>query len=382
MTQYCPDVFKSVYIRRLDVDNIEVGFCCQNHIKKCKNSELRDVLEIKRQSYLKIPKDPQCKTCWEVEDHKGSSRRQAAIEWYSHHGIPFDNQEQLVSLDWNSDNICNLACITCGPVFSSRWSSEIGNHTWQESRRYDYSIRKNSVVDSLDFSAIQRVYFNGGEPFMSQDHIEILNRIDQQDRLPYCEISYNTNGTQQISQDCLDLLRKARLVRISISIDAIGKEFNYIRWPGKWSKIEKFIQALQSLDFNVILDISCTVGVHNVFSLDKLINWHENTCSHNKQGDPVSLNIQTVGPISHGGKVLSLANISPTLAQSAITYLKRIKHRHNQIDYLIQCVSTSSGDDSPWINYLDELDKKRCTRWQDYLPVLYQESSKLNNSGK
>lgn len=382
MTSYCPDVFKSIYIRSVDTDDVEVGFCCQNQTSRCRNSEISATLESKRQSYLTTLQDKQCDNCWKVENNHGTSRRHAAIDWYDHLDISLDDKKQLISLDWNSDNLCNLACITCGPVFSSRWSSEIKNHSWKEIKQYNHHASKNTVYDLLDFSSIQRVYFNGGEPFMSQDHIEILKRIDQHNRLSHCEISYSTNGTQQIPRDCLDLWKKSRLVRITISIDAIDKEFDYIRWPGKWITVTNFIQSLRTLDFNVILDINCTVGIHNVFSLGNLIDWHKNTCSHNIQGDPVSLNIQTVGPISRGGEVLSLSNISARLAQRVIDYLEKIKDQNTQIDHLIWCARGSDGEDLPWVDYLTELDKKRRSRWQDSLPVLYQEFNKLANSGK
>jgi len=278
----------------------------------------------------------------------------------------------LVSLDWNSDNLCNLACISCGPRFSSRWSAEISHYPWDDNRRYEVSTRDNQVLNIVDFSNLRRVYFNGGEPLMSRDHINILTRLQSQGVLGQCEISYNTNGTQALHPEFVSLWRQARLVRVMVSVDAVGAAFEYVRWPAKWHQVQEFINKIYKLDLNVIVDITCTVGIHNVFELPTLIEWFDNTCRTNPSGDPSCLNLQQVGDIGYGGRVLDVANIGNYLAARAFTALEPLVNKFPMINVLIDAMQSGSKDPKDWKHYLEQLDRVRGTNWKKSLSKLQE----------
>lgn len=365
---HCPDVWKNLYIRPLNQQQVHLAFCCQNSTVQTNIAQWQDTIKRKRQNFIDNDWPDQCDNCWKVEKRNGTSKRQQELIWHQSHDSDQNCDDELTVLEWNCDNLCNLACISCGPIFSSRWSTEIKKYSWTDEHQYQ-SRHDNSFYNHLDLSKLKRVYFNGGEPLMSKDHLQILEKLKNLKILGECEISYNTNGTIIPDQIMIDLWQQARLIRVFVSIDAIEQEFEFIRWPARWQQTLDFIQKLKSLSFNVIIDITCTLGIHNVFSLGKIYNWYSTQCKFNHQGDHVTLNLQSCSPISHGGKVLNLENISARLAKLASQYLNDLDADINLSSFIEQC-QTANGNDQEWVLYLENLSSQRKLNWQQSLPEL------------
>lgn len=374
---YCPDVWKNLYVSKIDHEQVRLGFCCQNQTTPADKNNWKEIIHKKRQDFSADSWPDQCGNCWRAEKAGASSKRHQEINWYTQQGILQDTSAELIALEWNSENLCNLACITCGPIFSSRWNSEIGKYPWVEIERY-HPANQNQFLLNLDLSDVRRVYFNGGEPLMSHDHTQIMQALQDVGVLNQCEIAYNTNGTVMPDQNCLDLWKEARLIRIFVSIDAIEGAFEFIRWPAKWTAILNFLSFLKSQSFNIIIDITCTLGIHNIFSLHKLHAWYTEHCSRNHQGDPVSLNLQPCGPISHGGKVLALDNISPRLSKLVTQYLSELDIDIN-LQLFHSICADACGNDQNWIAYLDQLSAARKMDWKKQLPELVTQYNIIEN---
>lgn len=361
--KYCPDVWKGLYVEKKSIDSVSVGFCCQSNRTIVKNyAELDQIHHGRRQNFEK-----HCKNCWKIEDAGGKSRRHATIDWFSNNQINQDQTTELITLDWNSENVCNLACITCGPRYSSRWNQEMSSYAFDDENHYS-NCRQNVFWKTLNFTALQRIYFNGGEPLLVNDHVEILTHLQDIKQLSRVEVVYNTNCTVIPSQQVLDLWKQARMVRLHLSIDAVNSAFEFIRWPAKWAQVLKFIDFIQSQSFNIIIDITCTVGIHNILEVDEFLSWQQKNLLVNHQGDPVTVNIQPTGPISTGGNLLQLKHIGPTLSQVILPQLSLVR-KHVAWHWINQQLQSTVADLS-WIDYLDQLGQKRKCDWKTALPKL------------
>lgn len=382
--KYCPDVWKSLYIQKKSNETVDVGFCCQNCTDEIPNhiEALRSIIEKKQHDFKNNPNSSQCDNCWKNEETGSPSRRHASINWFDNNHITSDTTNKLISLDWNSENICNLACISCGPKFSSRWRQEILNYSFNDSSddKYINNLKDNKFWKLLDLSNLKRLYFNGGEPLLSLDHKEILAYLKEIQQLSEIELSYNTNGTIVPDNEVLDYWKNVKLLRISISIDAIDQAFDFIRWPAKWEQILTFINFINQQSFNTIIDITCTIGIHNILEVDKLIAWQKTNLLTNMQGDPVTLNFQMVGKFSHGGTVLSLDNISRDLAGYILPQLVEIKNY--SVWPTIEQILLNANSNNPGVDYLDELSTRRNVNWKDHLPTLAESLRISQISGK
>jgi hypothetical protein len=71
MNNYCPEIYKGLFVDRWNDDHIKVGPCCQSTIEKTPtkdfnfttNSHLQDL----REQFNQGKKPKECNRCWHVE---------------------------------------------------------------------------------------------------------------------------------------------------------------------------------------------------------------------------------------------------------------------------------------------------------------------------
>jgi MoaA/NifB/PqqE/SkfB family radical SAM enzyme len=106
------------------------------------------------------------------------------------------------------------------------------------------------------------IHFSGGEPLMQKEHYEILKLLIAKNKTKV-RIRYNTNLSMQGlgEQNVFDLLEKFDNVYILGSIDAIGKQGEYIRKGFDWEV------ALEWLDTAKKRLPKCGIGISTVYSI-------------------------------------------------------------------------------------------------------------------
>jgi MoaA/NifB/PqqE/SkfB family radical SAM enzyme len=123
---------------------------------------------------------------------------------------------------------------------------------------------------------IQYIEFTGGEPFMIQEHFELLQGLVDRNLAQNIEIHYNTNGTQYPEQ-APAIWQHFRHVEIAFSIDDVGARFEYQRTGAVWAEVEANIERFQQLRAqysNITLQVCSTVNVFNVLYLPELAKWN------------------------------------------------------------------------------------------------------------
>jgi MoaA/NifB/PqqE/SkfB family radical SAM enzyme len=122
---------------------------------------------------------------------------------------------------------------------------------------------------------IQYIEFTGGEPFMIQEHFDLLQRLVDQGLAGGIEVHYNTNGTQWPEQ-AENIWCHFKTVEIAFSIDDVAERFEYQRSNATWSEvcanIERF-KVMRSQHKNIRLQVCTTVNVFNVYYLEQVAQW-------------------------------------------------------------------------------------------------------------
>jgi molybdenum cofactor biosynthesis enzyme MoaA len=80
-----------------------------------------------------------------------------------------------------------------------------------------------------------------------------------------------TNATVW-NQRWQNALKRFKLVRIMLSIDAIEDEYEYIRYPAKWQQVEHNVKQMM-LNKNFKIIVYAVVQNLNIGVLEKLIDW-------------------------------------------------------------------------------------------------------------
>ena len=196
---------------------------------------------------------------------------------------------------------------------------------------------------------------------LNNDHLSLLEKLNDNDLLKDVFISYNTNATIKPSPRLIELWKQARLVKIFFSIDATDSAFEYIRWPANWNQTQDNMLSLkQTLPGNVMFGINATVGCYNIFEIRHVWEWFLKNIRTNNSGDESDFCWQMANNYN-------ISNLLITAKQEAISYLNNIPELQGIVSYLrtsIDCVPSNQ-----WITKLDELDAKRGNSWRDSLHV-------------
>lgn len=360
---WCPDIYRGIFIDRHNSNQIKVSPCCQaqTSIEKVEgfNFNTSPHLTQLRERFDRGEKPEECAVCWQSEDLGTKSRRQGAIEFFQFPEV--DRHVSLQRIDYNATWACNLACVMCSPQLSSLWAKQQNLVKSELSKLGRYFRNQNKFLDTLAVTDIKKIHFNGGEPLLNNDHLDMLFKLEQQDVLKNTEISYNTNGTIMPNKKTIELWSKSRLVKIYFSIDAIGPAFEYIRWPGVWSQTCKnMLDMKNDLPSNVMFGFNSTVGCYNLFEMEDVWNWFDLNISTNREGDMSDFCWQ----FAHQ---FDLKYLNTDLKKLAIDQLKSIPALEGIVKYLE--LEAEYTEDIRWIQYLSELDSVRGTSWADSLKI-------------
>jgi len=242
-----------------------------------------------RQSFIKGEQPSTCRKCWAVEASGGTSKRMHTLDRLKNMGITpewSEDAKPLMFLDLKLGNICNLKCRICGSWSSSQFATEelkFVQHNKKESFHYQmlrdgawprensqfWTELNNSLTD------IRYLEFTGGEPFMIQEHFDLLQTLVDQGVAHQVEIHYNTNGTQY-PEHAESIWRHFKHVEIAFSIDDVDRRFEYQRTNAVWteviSNIERFKQ-MRARNNNITLQVCSTVNIFNVLYLADVAHW-------------------------------------------------------------------------------------------------------------
>ena len=199
-----------------------------------------------------------------------------------------EDARPLIFLDLKLGNICNLKCRICGSWSSSTFATEelanLGpdedrktNHHYQMLRQGAWPRENEKFWSEIDqvVDQIRYIEFTGGEPFMIQEHFDMLQGIVDRGMAHQVEIHYNTNGTQYPDQ-AEEIWQYFKHVEVAFSIDDVGARFEYQRSNAVWSQVCENIERFRSMRerlLNMTLQVCCTVNVFNVLYLEQVAAW-------------------------------------------------------------------------------------------------------------
>jgi len=240
-------------------------------------------LEEIRKRFLAGTQPRGCHRCWMEELSGKDSKRVRDNQKYQHlinEEVVFDNHKPRY-LDLKLGNICNLKCRICSPQYSSKWITEQKRYDkidgiQQNYERLDWPEKSEqfwSTVESL-IPDLEHLDFTGGEPFLIEQHFDLLKKIIDMGYSKNISIHYNTNATQLPMEALKNIWPHFKYVDVHFSIDGIGSHFEYQRHPAKWQDAlanMSVFKEYQSSNFD--LRICHTVDIFNVYYLPEFLDW-------------------------------------------------------------------------------------------------------------
>ncbi len=335
-------------------------------------------------------------------------------------------------------NLCNLKCVMCSPISSSKWYDDF-HGVWGYSHFF-YGAKKVSLIpdkskglrransgdpprmklkediygwqnDPNFWSEMERrmgdfrhIYIAGGEPLLIKSHYEFLKKCVQKGLAPKLNIQYNTNLTV-IPKAALDIWRRFRRVLIGVSLDGIAGLNDFIRFPSKWESIEKNLERLSRAEGSFDIHITISVSLLNICHLPGFIEYIMRK-NYKRVGPWGRQCVISPHPV-HRPHYLNVNILEDTFKREIKERFELSKKRFLAIDWRAECGEsrgaagwdekarqacqildsyaeymnkiTYKGDDlikwrSNFIHFMDRLDELRKTSWPKALPELYQQT--------
>ena len=292
------------------------------------------------------------------------------------HRSNFQDEDELV-IGIFFDNICNLKCVTCGPSNSSQWTKDFliinPHHTVKPwSRLQTHTPNKVSFVKSIlaevSFKRL-RISIYGGEPLISVAVLEFLDWLYDQ---PYADrtlIQFSTNGT--IYQPKLEKYMNKFRYDINVSIDGVGKEFEYLRTNAVFDQVQSVIDHYyKNASVRLNLSFNYTLSWMNSLHFADFFNWASTRYPNPRYRhisltvvkDPMGLSINTL-PASKRNEICNLV-----LSRMNSTPNKLTENMIRDSYKLSMMAAASYTDNQKYldgISYLSKLDKLRKTNYQE-----------------
>jgi len=336
-------------------------------------SSLNDVLNSITASYTKdsirsgvLP--PECEQCRLKEATVGHSRRLFFRDILNPmlEGNQNDyskNFHDIMFLEFNMSNICNLKCRMCDGINSSAWVkdelklAEDGNILQRRINdpEFGYTNKSEQIIERLfedptPFMNLRYLSIKGGEPYMEPANKKILQKFIDLGIAKNVTLDWTTNGTI-VDEEVHELARQYGHTKWTVSIEGTDGLYEYIR-GGKNFTFAQLNENLKHYDFDRII-IAVTVMAYNIAHLDKIQAWYEGAKQDNWD---IYFNNVVAAPPYLNPRVLpneilqainyKLPNINYTQKENSELYLKGL------------------------VYYTQRLDKIRNTNVLDYCPEL------------
>jgi molybdenum cofactor biosynthesis enzyme MoaA len=198
-------------------------------------------------------------------------------------------KNDLYYVDFRLGNTCNLSCIMCRPVDSSKWIKESkilseelktdAKWDWKgksyiEREKYEWYKRPEFLESFYEScSNMKMMIFAGGEPLLIAEHKLIIKELVSRGYAKNIQVNYHTNGTIYDSE-LMELWKNFKRVEIYFSIDGVERINRYLRYPSLHDLVMKnFKKYDDNASDNMYFQLLYTVQAFNIYYIPEFYEW-------------------------------------------------------------------------------------------------------------
>ena len=358
-----------------------------------------------------------CEYCKDIEDAGGMSDRltNLALLTQSEENRQLIPRELLANprvlsvsptmLEVYFTNRCNMACIYCGPNYSTQWVAENKiyglqpQHTrsvnWETAKRLDseYPERLSRFWNWLEknYRGLRMLHVLGGEPFYQSETEATIRFFDTH---PNPDLHLKIFSNLKVREDRFRYLLgqlkklhdggKCRSVGIIASLDCWGPPQEYVRYGLDLNNWAENYQILVYENPWACVSINCTMNALSIHTMADLVRrvreWDaERARMHSRtpqaRGLSLVFNLLTGPPFMHAGifpagffdaqfaELVELLPRSNPWEQANVDYMYGIWKAVNATPHSPDLIRSLKL-------YLDEIDRRRGLDWRAVFPWL------------
>lgn len=231
-----------------------------------------------RQKFRDGEKPRACEVCIRDEDNGYTSKRINYLNSHRELGdIDFDSEPDYpIQYQMILSNACNLKCRSCSPSHSNSWQAEyqrVWGHTGYRMPHGQSGDKKTVLWEDRNswIRHIQRIEVVGGEPFYIKQWQNLWDELISRGYSKNVSLWMSSNATIYAGEEIERLNKEFKYVSVALSIDGLGRMYEYLRHPGRWSDVEKNIRAYHDSGMN--FSYSHTIGWLNAWAVPDFHLW-------------------------------------------------------------------------------------------------------------
>ena len=332
-----------------------------------------------------------CGRCYSDDDIGIRSRRKNENENHAHwienikRGVYPDHP---LVFDLNLGSLCNLKCRICGSTSSSKWVQEYvdlfgedhiprGNAelrampveesrallmNWPEKNPEFYVTLRKWMANA------ERLEFFGGEPMLNKRHFELLRQAVEMGGAKNQVLRYATNGTVFPEEIVEKYWPHFKEIHLNISVDGIGRQFEYQRFGANWEKVLANVERYKRLGFVKWVSINISVSTFSIYNLP---DYHQ---FWNERGIQVNLNNYVTDPERFDIRILPPALKEKVRQKYEPYFSKVIPSSRQELEAALQFMF-SEDRSKAWPRFLESVwfhDGYRKQFFGDFFPDIYR----------
>ena len=356
-----------------------------------------------------------CQYCKNVEDAGGVSDRQSNLTnvALTPPELLTDSSATVVTptiLEVYFKNTCNMACVYCGPHFSSLWEDENQRFKSNFSTGSAFDIKASQhnpdydsmvadlwqYLDEQDrYRVLQRYHILGGEPFLMKeldDSIEFWRTHPNPD-LTFSIITNLNIPTERFKKyikqfEKLVLGNKIWKLQLTASLDCWGPEQEYVRYGLNLATWQRNFELVLNKPW-ISVSINSAVSALTIKSmptlLKKINKWNTQQTAvikgpyRERRAEPILHSFNTTGqaddPYAFGNYFADDMKLILELMPNASEHQQRQRLAMSGIAQLLSVSAPNNAMILRLKQYLDRLDQRRQTNWRTHFAWLNNDFS-------
>lgn len=295
--------------------NGAVNLCCSDYGKATEDGRL---LKLGRESldqiwnseyhrkarldFLNGRRRSECRRCYFEEDMGIESARlrtlkqyQSEIEQASERGVFKESllegrtSEKPFDFDLMLGNKCNLECVMCDTMTSSRMNKSMTDlakvgvaldqreFPWlapQPQSEFDWIENEAFWKDLYERTpSIRKVCATGGEPTLVPQVAVLFKHILEAGNPSQVYLVTSTNALVY-NKELMDIMNDPRwgLSQLQVSLDGVGETQEYIRYPSRWEAVWKNFEKICA-NQNISVTVNFVLQAYNLENLLPFLTW-------------------------------------------------------------------------------------------------------------
>jgi len=277
--------------------------------------------------------------------------------------INYENTQafELHGIDLHWNNTCNFKCVYCNAGQSSLIAEE------QKIPVRKSSIENiNKIIDLIvkNQYSMNEIYLSGGEPLLIKHNSTLLSQIKNK------ELPLRVNSNISVASDNNPVfaeIKKFKNVLWTVSAEATGKRFEYMRNGGTWAGFTKNLENIKKLGHDIRLN--------SVFFIGSLATIFDNIEYFIVEHNVTDITINQL----YGHSYLQPRNAGVELKEKTLARLEKllssglVTPKSNSYYNILRCqqeLQSPIEDNTGYIKYFDQLDHLRNTNWRNIFSEL------------